>query len=115
MSTLTPILTVNQEAEQAITWIMSQLQTHGFQVERTFDLYTARLTHSHCPCPHHGTTDCTCQMVVLLIHDNRQQPITFIAHGNDKQTCLSLAESANQPEGAKVIELLELDVGNLQA
>ena len=38
MSNLTPILTLNQEAEIAVTWTMSQLQARGFQVERTFDL-----------------------------------------------------------------------------
>ena len=114
MSSLIPILTLNQEAEIAVTWTMSQLQTRGFQVERTFDLHAARMEHANCPCPHHGTTDCTCQMVVLLIHGIDQQLVTLIVHGNDNQTCLSLVESANQPEGAKIIELLELEMENLE-
>ena len=108
MSNLTPILIINQEAEIAVTWAMSQLQTCGFQVERTFDLHTARMEHINCPCPHHGTIDCTCQMVVLLIHGIDQQLSTLIVHGNDNKTCLSLVESTNQPEAAKIIEVLEL-------
>ena len=114
MSNLTPIVTLNQATETAITWTMSQLQVRGFQVERTFDLHDARMAHANCPCPHHGTSDCTCQMVVLLIHGNDQQPVTLIVHGNDNQTCLSLVESANRPKGTKVIELLELEVENLE-
>jgi hypothetical protein len=114
MSNLTPILTLNQEAEIAVTWAMSQLQTRGFQVERTFDLHTARMEHANCPCPHHGTINCTCQMVVLLIHGIDQQLATLIVHGNDNKTCLSLVESANQPEAAKIIEVLELEVENME-
>ena len=114
MSNLTPILTLNQEAEVAVTWVMSQLKTRGFQVERTFDLHTARMEHANYPCPHHGTIDCTCQMVVLLIHGIDQQLVTLIVHGNDNQTCLSLVESANQPDGAKIIETLELEMENLE-
>ena len=114
MSNLIPILTLNHEAEIAVTWTMSQLQTHGFQVERTFDLHIARLAHANCPCPHHGTEDCSCQMVVLLVHDNGRQPITLIVHGNEDQSCLSLVDSFNQPDETKVIELLEHEVENLE-
>jgi hypothetical protein len=114
MSSLTPILTISQTAEKAVTWTISQLQARGFQVERTFNLRAARMDHANCPCPYHGTTECTCQMVVLLIHGIDQQLATLIVHGNDNQTCLSLVESANQPDGAKIIELLELEVENLE-
>jgi hypothetical protein len=114
MSNLTPILTLNQEAEIAVTRAMSQLQARGFQVERTFDLHAARMEHANCPCPHHGTIDCTCQMVVLLIHGIDQQLVTLIIHGNDNQTCLSLVESANQTERAKIIAILELEMENLE-
>ena len=114
MSNLTPILTLNQEAEIAVIWAMSQLKVRGFQVERTFDLHTARMEHANCPCPHHGTIDCTCQMVVLLIHGIDQQLVTLIVYGNDNHTCLSLVESANQPDGAKIIETLELEMENLE-
>ena len=53
-------------------------------------------------------------MVVLLIHGIDQQLVTLIVHGNDNQTCLSLVESANRPEGAKIIEILELEMENLE-
>lgn len=112
MSSLTPILKLNQEAEIAVVWAMSQLKARGFLVERTFDLHAARMEHTNCPCPHHGTTKCNCQMVVLLIHGMDQQLVTLIVHGNDNQTCLSLVESANQPDGAKIMEALELEIEN---
>jgi hypothetical protein len=114
MSKLTSILTLNKEAETAVTWILSLLHAHGFHVERTFDLHIARLAQTHCPCPHHGTEDCSCQMVVLLIHGNGQQLVTIIIHGNESQTCISLVESVNQPAGTKVIELIEHEVATLE-
>jgi hypothetical protein len=53
-------------------------------------------------------------MVFLLIHGIDQQLVTLIVHGNDNKTCLSLVESANQPEAAKIIEVLELEVENME-
>lgn len=114
MSNLTPILTLNKEAETAVTWMLSLLHAHGFHVERTFDLHIARLAQTHCPCPHHGTEDCSCQMVVLLIHGNDQKPVTIIIHGNESQACLSLVESENKPAGTKVIELIDHELANLE-
>jgi hypothetical protein len=106
MSHLTPILTLSQSTKATVAWTMKQLQAHGFQVERTFDLRAARMAHANCPCPHHGTNDCTCQMVVLLVQGNELQPVTIIAHGNDDHTSLSLVDMENRSIGAKVVQAL---------
>ena len=51
-----------------VAWAMQRLMTYGFQVEQTFELHAERMMQVDCPCPYHGTGDCTCQMVVLLMH-----------------------------------------------
>jgi hypothetical protein len=89
MSALIPYLTLKQPLEEVLAWTTQQLNERGLQVEQTFDLQVARLSHSGCPCPHHGTDSCSCQMIVLLVHGKRSNPQTLILHGNEGQTNLS--------------------------
>ena len=112
MSSMNPILTLYQSAEDTVTWTVQRLLTCGFLVERTFDLRAARLTHDDCICPYHGTKDCTCQMVVLLAHVNGLQPATIVAHGYDGRTSLSLVDLDNEMVKAKVIQALNLVMEN---
>jgi len=106
MSTLTSILTLNQSSETTVAWTKQRLMTRGYQVERTFDLHAARTSQVDCPCPYHGTNDCTCQMIVLLVHGQRAQPITLVVHGHDGQTCLSMVDIENNAMDVDVIRAL---------
>lgn len=106
MSNLTSILTLRQSAEKAVKWAKQRLVAHGFQVERTFDLHAARVAQVDCLCPYHGANDCTCQMVVLLVHNQKAQPVTIVAHGHDGQTSLSLVDTASQSMDEDIIQAL---------
>ena len=106
MSNLTTILTLHQPAEKTIAWTMQRLMAYGFQVERTFDLHAARIAQVNCLCPYHGTNDCTCQMVVLLVHRQKAQPVTIVVHGHDDQTCLSLVDLASQTIKEDIVQVL---------
>jgi hypothetical protein len=105
MSNLTPILTLRQSTETTVAWMVQQLVTSGFQVERTFDLQAARLAHAECSCTHHGTKGCNCQMVVLIVH-NETQIATVVAHGQDEHTCLSVVNGENQSIDERVFQAL---------
>ena len=70
----------------------------------TFDLHDARLGLADCPCPHHGTAACDCQMIVLLIYANGASPVTLILHGNDGQTWFSLVNNPAQ-QAAPVVQV----------
>ena len=105
MSSLTPILTLQDTTETTVAWMMRQLSTSGFEVKRTFDLQAARQAHSDCPCPHHGTRDCTCQMIVLIVHSEGQLT-TIVAHGQDKRTSLSLVGGTNQFIDKRIFQAL---------
>ncbi len=91
MSTLLPFLTLDQTCEQVDAWARQKLTGAGFRIVQTFDLQAARVSHSECSCPHHGTEECTCQMVILLVYGRRGDPATLIIHGQDGKTWLSLA------------------------
>ena len=106
MSNLTSILTLHQSAETTVAWTMQRLVAQGFQVERTFDLHAARMLQVDCPCPHHGATDCTCQMIVLLVYGQEAQPATIVVHGHDDQTYLSLVDMASQSTDESIIQAL---------
>jgi hypothetical protein len=66
------------------------------QVMRTFDLQSTRHDPAECRCPHHGTEQCNCQMVVLLVYGENYQPISLIAYSYDGKTWFSLVDTPQQ-------------------
>lgn len=91
MSALLPFLTLNETSEKVQAWVSEKLTGAGFRVVPTFNLQIARLAHPDCSCPYHGTDDCNCQMVVLLVYDEQGDPVTLVIHGQKDQAWLSLA------------------------
>ena len=96
MNTLTSFLSVNHSCDDALDWLSQSLSRKGLRVLRTFDLHDARGGINNCPCPHHGTNQCDCRMVVLLVYGNEEQPVTLMLHSNDGQTWLSIVNNSLQ-------------------
>lgn len=96
MSALIPFLALEQTCEHVQAWVNQQLTGAGFRVVQTFDLNVARLAHPECPCPHHGTEECNCQMIVLLVYRKKSAPVTLMIHGQDDKTWLSLVNPTGQ-------------------
>jgi hypothetical protein len=96
MNTLTPFCSISCSCDEALQWTQRQLSRAGLRGMQTFDLHTARHALEDCPCPHHGTSACDCQMVVLLVYGNASEPVTLILHGHDGQTWVSIADNPNQ-------------------
>ena len=90
------ILSLEQPSDEAIAWVVRQVGAAGLQVLRTFDLQDARLAQAECPCPHHGTQECDCQMVVLLVYADNTQPVSLVAHSHDGATWFSLIDTPQQ-------------------
>jgi hypothetical protein len=105
MSNLIPILNLRQSAEAATSWTAQKLLARGFQVEKTFDLQAARRAYADCPCPYHGTGDCSCQITVLIVHSNAQCA-TVVVHGRDERVTLALGNGSNQSIDRRVIQAL---------
>ena len=91
MSAIMPLLVLDQTCEQVLAWINGKLTDAGFRLVKTFDLHVARYAHLGCPCPQHGTDDCNCQMIVVLVYGNQGDPATLIIHGQEGRAWLSLA------------------------
>jgi hypothetical protein len=90
------ILTLQSDSQAAIEQSIQGLDLAGFQVMRSFDLQVARSAHVGCTCPHHGTEQCDCQMVVLLVYGQDIVPVTLVVHGYDGQTQIALVDIPEQ-------------------
>lgn len=102
MNSLSPFLSVPGSAEETLRQLQPLLSGAGLRLLQTFDLNDARLAAADCPCPHHGETDCDCQMVVLLVYGEAVPPVTLILHSNDGQTWLSLVDTPAQQAASSV-------------
>jgi hypothetical protein len=98
-----PFLSVNYPCDKALQWTKKQLLQADLRAVQTFDLHTARVGPHDCPCPNHGTDDCDCQMVVLLIYGKAAEPVTLILHGHDEQTWFSIADNPRQRADPKLM------------
>ncbi len=83
--------------------IKRRLSRAGLRALQTFDLHAARMGAHVCACPHHGTEDCDCQMVVLLVYGSAGQPATLILHGKEGQTWLSIVDTPSQRAEPKLL------------
>ena len=100
---ISPFLSVNHPCDEALQWARKQLLQADLHPIQTFDLHSARLAMHDCSCPNHGTEECDCQMVVVLVYGKVAEPATLILHGNDGQTWVSIANDPQQRTDAKLI------------
>lgn len=107
MASLTPLLTLDCSADESLVWLKERLAIANLRTVQTFDLSTARHSLEDCPCPHHGTDQCDCQLVVLLVYANYPEPTTLIVHGNDGQTWLSIVERPAQQPSKESIRAIQ--------
>lgn len=90
---ISPFLSIHRPCDEALQWAKKQLLLADLRAVQTFDLHTARMGPHTCSCPNHGTDECDCQMVVLLVYGKAPEPETLILHGNDGQTWVSIADT----------------------
>lgn len=102
MTTTPPFAILNKACDEAALWVVRRLEQTGFHVVRTFDLQAARSAHLDCPCPYHGTAQCTCQMVVVLVYHGNRPPATMVIHGNDEASWFYLINIPQQHVGRRL-------------
>lgn len=105
---ISPFLSVNYPCDKALRWTKKQLSQAGLRAVQTFDLHSARAGLHDCPCPNHGTEECDCQMVIVLVYGIAEQPATLFLHGNDGQTWLSIADEPRQRADARLVAEIRL-------
>ncbi len=93
------------EVEPTTRAVTAALARRGLSAVRSFDLRSALAQHTDCQCPHHGTAECNCQFVVLLIYRQRQSqspgdggaapPVVLTCHCQDSRTEVQVVQDAN--------------------
>lgn len=104
---ISPFLSINHPCGEVLPWAMKQLLQIDLRPIQTFDLHDARLATQDCSCPHHGTSACDCQMVVLLVYGKAADPTTLILHGNDGRTWISIANDPQQVANPKMVTSIQ--------
>lgn len=107
MNTFSPFCTIACSCDDTLQWTKQRLSQADLHAMQTFDLHSTRPTLEDCSCPDHGTNQCDCQMIVLLVYGNATEPATLILHGNDGQTWISLAENPNQRTDGTMISAIQ--------
>ena len=97
MNSASLFMTFEKPGEDTISWTTQLLRNAGMRVIRTFDLRETRRSHPDCPCHHHGTDLCDCQMSVLLIYHGDQSPASLLIHSFQETTWLYLVDTPEQP------------------
>ena len=100
------LLTLDLDTNQAIAIIKPLLEGLGLQALPSFDLRTVRSAPSGCTCPYHGTEQCDCQIVVMLLYGAGEDPVTLVAHGHNGKTFLSLVDTPNQHLKPELLTLI---------
>jgi len=105
-----PFFSINYSCETVLQWTIKQLTQAGLNAVLTFDLHVARAGLHDCPCPNHGTDECDCQLVVLMVYGDTDMPETLILHGNGEKTWLSISDApgsnATDPFGDIIKDIL---------
>lgn len=98
-------LIVDLPCDAALQTAKKKLSQANLRALQTFDLHATRARHTQqdCPCPNHGTAECDCQMVVLMVYGESTEPATLILHGSDGQTRFSIADDSSQRVDRKLI------------
>ena len=103
MSTLIPLMALDRPGDEVLAWLSQHMTAEGLRLARTFDLQAARLPHHDCSCPHHGTEQCDCQMVILLVYGHGHHPVSLVAHAHNGQTWFSMVDTPQQRADSHIV------------
>ena len=91
------IKSMRRDSRTSVHGVSECLQNGGLQVLQVFDLQAARATQPSSCCPIHGTEQCDCQMVILLVYAGDKRSVTLMVYGNDCETSVEIVNTLGQP------------------
>ena len=95
-----PLFTLQQECCRVEQVLIHSFDSAGIRFIRSFDLKTTQAKSKSFDCPYHGTSPCTCQLVIILVYPNNCCPLRLILEGRDAETHIYLetnSDIADQP------------------
>lgn len=106
MNHFSPFLIINQTCVKTMQWAADQIRSAGMELLCTFDLQIARQKHFECVCPEHGEKACNCQMMVFMVYQGNNPPISLVGYGNAYQTELYVIDTREQHHDPHMSEKL---------
>jgi len=97
MNTAPPFLVLNSDCSNSAKWLIHQLASAKLTVLRTFNSNDVRSTGAECLCPHHGTSQCNCQIMIFLVYQRgHTSPVSLVVHGYDQYTLFYIVDTPQQ-------------------
>lgn len=87
-----PLIVLDLDCLTISNRVVQEVEAAGLETRRTFDLDIVRSGNPQFQCPIHGSNDCTCQLVILLVMMRYGRSVTVILEGRDHQTWVYLDE-----------------------
>lgn len=87
-----PVMVIDAHCSQFARMLQAVFSAAGLSAFQSFDLRSTRALHEGCTCPNHGTRQCTCELIVLLVYLPEGGPLTVVLDGRDAQTFVFLAD-----------------------
>lgn len=107
---------IPERCDHVVAGLTESLIAQGLQVHLSFDLQSARrelADPADCPCPYHGTADCSCQYIVMLVSREGVPPISIVAHGHEDLTHLSVSLPDSTSVDTAALEAVDAVVSRL--
>ena len=85
-----PVFVLQQNCRVVTNLVIQEVSAAGMQALCSFDLDAVRSLDRTTSCPTHQCSDCTCQLVILLILGMGKSPLIMILEGMDAWTMVYL-------------------------
>ncbi|MDP2964625.1 MAG: hypothetical protein Q8N39_01155 [Pelolinea sp.] len=89
------------------TLLINALEKAGLWVLQSFDLKSSRALQEDCSCVNHGTSQCTCELVVLLVYPKVGNPVTLVLDGKEGMTFIFITDETENQYPTPLIKIIE--------
>ena len=102
-----PLKVIDIQCARFVEPLKQAFTDAGLWVFQSFDLRSTRALHEGCTCAYHGTSQCTCELVVLLVYRALGDPITLVLDGRDEQTYIFINDERGTSVRPATMEMIE--------
>jgi hypothetical protein len=102
-----PLQIVDIQCSKFVGPLKQAFSDAGLWSFQSFDLQSTRALHDNCTCEYHGTSQCTCELVVLLVYRALGDPITLVLDGRDERTYIFLIDEKGPSVRPATREMIE--------